>query len=161
MKILEKILKIIATILFIVVVLLTAPFIVSKVMGYEMYEVDSKSMAPKIPDKSVVFVKETDASEIYDDDIITFYEDESHDNIATYRVVEVNEQGQTFMTCADANNDNDENIVVVPYDNLIGKVDFSVPYGTLILKFMNGMAGKIAAAAVAVIIIGCLWLQQL
>ena len=32
MKILEKILKIIATILFIVVVLLTAPFIVSKVM---------------------------------------------------------------------------------------------------------------------------------
>ena len=69
MKILEKILKIIATILFIVVVLLTAPFIVSKVMGYEMYEVDSKSMAPKIPDKSVVFVKETDASEIYDDDI--------------------------------------------------------------------------------------------
>lgn len=155
MKILEKILKIIATILFIVVVLLTAPFIVSKVMGYEMYEVDSKSMAPKIPDKSVVFVKETDAYEIYDDDIITFYEDESHDNIATYRVVEVNEQGQTFMTCADANNDNDENIVVVPYDNLIGKVDFSVPYGTLILKFMNGMVGKIAAAAVAVIIIGC------
>ena len=59
------------------------------------------------------------------------------------------------MTCADANNDNDENIVVVPYDNLIGKVDFSVPYGTLILKFMNGMAGKIFHAAVAVIIIGC------
>ena len=46
-------------------------------------------------------------------------------------------------------------ISLLSYDNLIGKVDFSVPYGTLILKFMNGMAGKIAAAAVAVIIIGC------
>ncbi len=76
------------------------------IFGMKPVIVLSGSMSPVFEAKSLIFVKETDASELKTGDIICYLTGES---AVTHRIVQVveDEGGISFITKGDANNDTD------------------------------------------------------
>lgn len=68
------------------------------------------SMEDSIPAKSYIAIRKADPSEIEVGDVITFYSDDPalRGYLNTHRVVEVSEDGATFITKGDANIANDK-----------------------------------------------------
>ena len=116
----KKILKIIGTIIIIALILLLLfdviivikskknPDKVPGIFGYKPFIVMSGSMMSKIEIGDLVFVKETDATTLKENDIIAFKDDE--DLVTTHRIINViNENGEiSFETKGDSNNVKDE-----------------------------------------------------
>lgn len=94
------------------------------IAGHQMYIVLSGSMSPTFKTGSIIFVKETPATEIQVDDIITYA---GHDGGATttHRVIEVLNNPLQFRTRGDANNMDDP--IPVPAQNVRGVVRLSIP----------------------------------
>lgn len=134
------------TILLILVILCCLPLTVPKAMGYELYTVISGSMEPEIPVGSLVFVKYAFPSDIKEKDVIAFYGGKDSNAIVTHRVVENRNFTGDFITKGDANAENDMN--PVSYDDLIGKVEYSVPYVGAAAQFLTGSQGKFVAVGV-------------
>ncbi len=149
----EKILKSIGLLLLIALFALCVPFMIPKLMGYEMLEIKSESMKPEIPSGSLIFVDKVDAAEIFEDDVISFYEEGNDKNIVTHRVIEIDEENKAFVTKGDANSKQDEK--TVSYDKLIGKEVFCIKNGASLSKFINSIWGKIVAAVMLFLIIVC------
>lgn len=116
----KKIIKIIATIIIMALILLllldviivvkskTNPDKVPGILGYKPFIVLSGSMMSKIEVGDLVFVKETDATTLKENDIIAFRDDE--DLVTTHRIIKViKENGEiSFETKGDSNNVKDE-----------------------------------------------------
>ena len=116
----KKILKIIGTIIIIALMLLllfdviiviqskTNPDKVPGIFGYKPFIVLSGSMMSKIEIGDLVFVKETDATTLKENDIIAFRDSENL--VTTHRIISViNENGEiSFETKGDSNNVKDE-----------------------------------------------------
>lgn len=116
----KKIFKIIGTIIIIALALLllfdviiviqskTNPDKVPGILGYKPFIVLSGSMMSKIEIGDLVFVKETDASTLKENDIIAFRDSENL--VTTHRIISViNENGEiSFETKGDSNNVKDE-----------------------------------------------------
>ena len=136
------------TILLILVIICCLPLTLPKAMGYELYTVISGSMEPEIPVGSLVFVKYEFPSEIKEKDVIAFYGGKDSNAIVTHRVVENRQFMGDFITKGDANDENDMN--PVEYDNLIGRVEYSVPYVGTAAQYLTGPQGKFAAIGVIV-----------
>ena len=73
--------------LLVLVILLCLPLTVPRLFGCQIYTVVSGSMEPAIPTGSIVYVKETEASEVKKDDVIAFYGGDNSGAIITHRVV--------------------------------------------------------------------------
>lgn len=102
--------------------------------GFGSYVVLSGSMAPTLPQSSVVYVY--DSGQYEAGDMVTFTRDSS---VATHRIVERTSGG--YITKGDANNEPDA--VVITQDQILGEVVFTVPgYGYLWL-FANSQYGAI------------------
>lgn len=116
----KKILKIIGTIIIVVLTLLllfdviivikskTNPDKVPGILGYKPFIVMSGSMMSQIEIGDLVFVKETDATSLKENDIIAFKDEENL--VTTHRIINViNENGEiSFETKGDSNNVKDE-----------------------------------------------------
>lgn len=153
MKTAAKICNIVATVMIILVILVALPMVVPRVIGYEMYGVLSGSMEPTFPVGSVVYVKPSEPSEIQVQDAITFRIGE--DVVATHRVIEIDEQAQSFVTKGDANKDKD--LSPIKFDRLIGKAVFCIPYLGSFSQFIQSQGGMIAGGGIIVVVIA-LWL---
>lgn len=127
--------------LLILVILLCIPLTIPRLFGCEIYHVISGSMEPAIPTGSVVYVKETDASEIQKNDVIAFYSSEDTGAIITHRVVQNRVVSGEFITKGDANEK--EDVTPVSYERFIGKVVVSIPFLGSILTIISGTSGKI------------------
>ena len=152
MKTAAKICNVVATVMIILVILVALPMVVPRVIGYEMYGVLSGSMEPTFPVGSVVYVKPAEPSEIQVQDAITFKI--GNDVVATHRVIEIDEEGQAFVTKGDANKDKD--LSPIKFDRLIGKAVFCIPYLGSFSQFIQSQNGMIAGGGVIVIVIA-LW----
>jgi signal peptidase len=75
-----------------------------------------------------------------------FYGGKDFNAIVTHRVEKNNVLMGEFITKGDANADVDMN--PVDYDDLIGRVEYSVPYVGGIAQFLTSMDGKMVALAV-------------
>ncbi|WP_192929673.1 signal peptidase I [Alkaliphilus serpentinus] len=109
------------------------------IAGHQMYIVLSGSMSPTFKTGSVIFVKETDPTEIKAEDVITYT---GHDGggITTHRVVEViNEGPLKFKTRGDANNMDDP--LPVPAQNVMGVVKLSIPLIGYLFSFARSKEG--------------------
>jgi len=97
-----------------------------QVLGFSGFRVLTGSMEPAIPTDSFVLVKHVDASQIRENDVISFYStDETlRGAVNTHRVIGIREEnGQiVFETKGDANVIADK--VPVAASNLIGRVVF-------------------------------------
>ncbi len=115
---------------------------IPSVAGYQMYVALSGSMNPAFDTGSLVFIRETDPTNIVAGDIITFKGADSDGMLTTHRVVEVNtNDGLTFTTRGDANNVNDP--MPVPAENLVGRVHSSIPYMGYVMGFAQTRQGLI------------------
>lgn len=135
--------------LLILVILLCIPLTIPRLFGCEIYHVISGSMEPSIPTGSVVYVKETEASEIQTDDVIAYYSSEDTGAIITHRVIQNRVVSGEFITKGDANDK--EDVTPVSYERLIGKVILSIPFLGSVLTVISGTSGKIFVGCLIVI----------
>lgn len=96
-----------------------------RLAGLTPYVVLSGSMEPTYHVGSIIYVKKVPPENIEPGDPITFVLNEAMVAV-THRVTEVDSGNHRFITKGDANDAADGS--PVPYENLIGKAVFSIPY---------------------------------
>lgn len=106
--------------------------------GNRLYIVDSGSMMPALDINSLLIVREKPASDIEIGDIIT-YSANNNTMRVTHRVVDIQDNGEAFITRGDANNVDDPN--PISKDRVIGEVVYSIPYIGYGLRFLSSTAG--------------------
>lgn len=108
-----------------VIAIIAVLFVVIKLLGWNMFSIDSPSMSPKYPVDTLVVVRKIEPEKIRSGDVITFVLNEEG-TLATHRVIRVNSTDETFTTKGDANNS--EDATPVQWGNTIGKVAFGIPW---------------------------------
>ena len=147
-----KCFRILGTIIVIMVIFMCIPFVVPKVIGVNVYEVVTSSMAPELPVGSVVYVQTCKADEVLVGDIISFYVGTDEENIISHRVVEtsVGEQGDFFfITKGDANSDIDD--VPVDIKHFVGKVKFKINNISWLVRLFDTSTGIIVLIGLIII----------
>ena len=130
------------TVVILLVILLLLPMAVPGLLGYEAFHVVSASMAPEIPQGSMVLVRPVSAMEIRSGDVIAF---EREGTVVTHRVLTVNSAEMEFVTKGDANPDAD--FVPVPFASLIGRVERQIPVLGALSAPISGQHGKLTMLA--------------
>ena len=151
---LSKLCNLLATMIIVIVIVICAPLVVPKFLGYELYGILSGSMEPTYPVGSVIYVEPMSADSIEVGDPITFKMAADSNVVATHRVVAKDEGKRTFTTKGDNNDDVDSS--PVSYDRLIGKSVFCIPYLGYISSYVQSSAGLVAIVASMVLVLG-LW----
>lgn len=125
-------------IILLLVILACLPVPVARLCGYEIYDVVSGSMEPAIPVGSAVFVRSVSPMQLAPQDVIAF---QSRGTVITHRVVENNGLESSLVTQGDANAQPDPE--AVPYSNVIGRVERSVPGLGWLLSSYTGGSGRL------------------
>lgn len=137
--------NLLGTLLILAVILALLPVTVPRLLGFEVYNVISGSMAPAIPQGSMVLVKPMDWSEIQAGDVIAF---EREGTVVAHRVKAKQTEERSFITKGDANEQ--EDFLPVRFEELIGRVERHVPVlGTVEMQFST-LEGKLSLAALVV-----------
>lgn len=150
----KKVWNIISGVLVAAVVVLAALLVGVRLLGFQVYAVLSGSMEPNYPVGSLVYVKSVSSDEIEVGDAITFVLESG--TKVTHRVTECTEEnGETaYKTKGDANESEDAGLV--NYQNVLGKVHFSIPYLGYLSSFIQTNSGRyMTIAAIAVLLIIC------
>ena len=139
------------TILLFLLVGLCLPLTIPRVFGYQIYSVVSGSMEPAIPVGSLLYIEKTAPEEVAEGDVIAFCGAGDSASIITHRVVENRIVMGEFITRGDANEAEDMN--PVPYENLMGRVRYTLPRAgraaeRLVSRQGKALAGGVIAAAV-------------
>ena len=142
------------TLIIIILIIVCLPIAVPKFMGFEEFTVISGSMEPAIPVGSLVYVKETDAEDLKEGDVIAFYgTDLKSDTIITHRIVSIDLGEDEITTKGDANEAQDFDPVSA--SNVIGVVKMHIPvlgYAALYISTWEGKMAMIALLLVALVI---------
>lgn len=157
----NKVLKIISNILFVIFMMIIIFFIFAtaqskltgqepSILGHRLYIVESGSMEPAIKMGSMVIVKELPASEIKIGDAAIFYTEDREAKV-THRVVDIEGNGESFITRGDANNMDDPN--PRGKSEVIGKVLFPIPFMGFIFYYLSK-----PIAILVILILGGAWL---
>jgi len=160
-KIINRLMKILGNILFtlFMIIMIGLIFITAQsrftgmepsLFSHRLYIVDSGSMSPTINIDSMIVVKEFAPQQIKEGDIITYYGSNNSVKV-THRVMEVQGQGQSFITKGDANETNDP--MPLEGQRVIGKVVFTIPFIGMMFRFLSTIQGIISLA-----LVGAIWL---
>lgn len=147
-KYLKVINSIVTTLLFIVL-LLTLFLVIStnvsggekSLFGYELKTVLSGSMEPDIKTGSIISIKKGgDMTRFEKGDIITFIQNE--EIFVTHRIIQVDNEGEQYITKGDANNGPDSHPVLS--EHVIGKyTGLTIPYVGYVMNFTNSKEGAV------------------
>ena len=135
------------------VILICIPMTVPKLFGYRPYTVISGSMEPAIAIGSLVYVRDVEPEAVVAKDVIAYYGGRDRDSVITHRVVENNISDREFITKGDANSAND--VTPVPYHNLLGRVELTIPslgYAAQLLTIREGKFAMIGVIGVAMVL---------
>lgn len=156
---LKRIWNRVTSVLVAVLVLFAALLWGARLVGLDVFVVQSGSMEPDYPTGSVVYVRAVDPAELEVGDVITFRLSESLR--ATHRIIEVVEQdGQiVFRTKGDAN-DHADNGLLTP-DNIVGKVVFSIPCLGYLVAYIQSPSGTYLVVAVGALVLLLTFLPDL
>jgi signal peptidase len=148
--------KIIFYIIFGAVLLLVIGMFISKISNRVFFLGDratiwvmTDSMEEAIPEQSYIRIRKVDPSEIKVGDVITFYSDDPalKGNLNTHRVVELAEDGRSFVTKGD------HNVAVDKYpakaDAVVGVYEKNLSVMTVIGRFLQS---KIALLCILVLL---------
>ena len=148
MATLNKMLKIISTILVILMIVVAVLMVGVRLFGLQVYTVLSGSMEPELPVGAIVYVREVDPGTLELRDVITFRL--SEETTVTHRIIDIihdenNPQHVRYRTKGDSN-DVEDGTLLEPED-IIGKVIFKIPYMGYLAMFLGTKQGKLAAIA--------------
>lgn len=146
----------VSTFITVIVAVVAVAFVAIKLLGWNMYTVESASMTPKLPVNSVVVVQKIEPEQIKEGDIITYILNENN-VLVTHRVVAVDSQNQTFTTKGDANNSNDS--TPVRWGNVVGKATFCIPGLGTPVKFLTNPSNRpyVIAVIAVLLILSIVW----
>jgi len=130
--------NVIGTLILIAVIGISVPLSIPRLLGYEVYYVESGSMEPTLPIGSVVYVENINPREAETDDIVAFHYDGV---VVTHRVVQNQYFSEELITKGDANQTQDIN--PVSYNQFIGRVKYHVPYIGPIMMVAASDIGKV------------------
>lgn len=139
MKYIKKICGAAVSLLFVCVFITGAGLLALRLCGYQALAVQTGSMGAVYPVGSVVIADKSQPEDIQTGDIISFVADERL-TVVTHRVVSIDTENRCFYTKGD--NNNTEDTCPVLYENLLGKVVFSVPYIGYLVMSAQSRAGK-------------------
>ncbi len=137
-KLLPALCNIFGTLILLAAIASCLPAVVPKLMGYEIYNVTSASMEPKIPVGSVLYVEPVQPMDLVEGDVIAFM---SGDTVIAHRVVKNQTVEGEITTKGDANAGEDMN--AVPYEAVVGKVAMHFPFLGDLMAFFTGTVGKV------------------
>ncbi len=143
----KKVWNFITTTVLVVLLLIIAVMFVPKLFGIQPMIVLSGSMEPTYHVGSLLYVKE-DTSDIKVGDAITFYVDDN--TLVTHRVVDIDEQAQTYTTQGDANQVSDAN--AVSWSSVLGKPVFDIPKLGYFADKLSSTSGKIIYITIIVVV---------
>lgn len=128
--------------LFIAFVLVTVSRLYGEqpsIFGYQIKTVLSGSMEPEFKTGSLIVVKMGgDMTRFEQGDVITYTTEEG--TLITHRILEVNGNGQQYITKGDANDGKDLSPVI--YENIVGEyTGLTVPYVGYVMNFANTREG--------------------
>ena len=127
---------------------------VPKIGGYCPLIVLTGSMEPKIKSGDLIVVKQIDASEVNNKDVIAFFDpDGNGTSILTHRVNEIYEENGTlyFKTKGDANNTEDR--LPVAEDALVGIYQFKIAGAGNVAMFMQTTAGLVVCVVIPLVLL--------
>ena len=137
-NILPALCRLIGTLLVLTVIFTLLPVTVPRLLGFEVYNVISGSMAPAIPKGSMVLVRPTEWGSVNPGDVIAF---ERNGTVVTHRVAAVHQEEGSFITKGDANEQEDFN--PVSFEELIGRVERHVPVLGEVEMQLSTLQGKL------------------
>jgi signal peptidase I len=119
------------------------------------------SMEEEIPERSYILVRRADASEVNENDVITFYSDDPalRGNLNTHRVMKVVDGGASFITRGDHNLKDDD--YPADGDKLFGIYERNMPLLTMIGRLFDTKAGTMIAIGGIVILCFVLYVPEL
>ena len=158
----KKIWNAATSVLIALVVVLAILLAGMRLFGFNVFTVLSGSMEPVIHTGSIVYVKEVKPEDIRTGDVITYMLDEN--TISTHRVVEVipDEEDPTvirYKTKGDANASEDG--VPVHCQNVIGEVQFSIPYLGYVANFIQNPPGMYVAIAAGLLLLILIFMPEI
>ena len=146
MKILSKIISALTTIALLVCMLVA---VTAYFKGVKCFSILSGSMKGTYEVGDMIFVLPVPYEEISVGDPITYVFD-SNLTVVTHRVVEKYDDEQRLLTKGDANNTPDAKTVM--YQNVVGKVVWSVPKLGFVARAMSTTAGKLFLVSCIILI---------
>lgn len=149
-KMVTKICNVISAVMVMIIAAIGAVMIIPKLTGDDIYAVMSGSMEPTYHVGSVVIVdKDVKPEEIEIGDSITFHL--TNGEIATHRVIAVDEDARTFRTKGDANET--EDVAPVSFEAMIGRAGMTVPYIGYLPLYMRTPKGMFCIGAYVAVFI--------
>lgn len=131
-----------------VLIIQKADFI--KIFEYQFYTISSESMSKKINKGDIVIIKQCEALEIQEGDIITF---KTNSEVVTHRVKKVTNEGGKVLYITKGDNNNVEDTSYVSYNQVIGKVVNTIPnLGNIVLMLNSKIVLAICILAILVIL---------
>ena len=161
MNMLDKLKKIwdITTNVLVALVVLAAVFLMgSRLLGYQVYNVASGSMAPIYNEGDLIYVKQVDPDSIREGQVITFVLNEEL-TVATHGVVRIDKENRHFYTKGEANDTPDA--APVHFNNLIGTPVFSIPLLGYVSAYIQHPPGMYVAIGLGIALVGAVFLPDL
>lgn len=157
-----KLWSIISSIIVAAVVLFAVALVGVRLLGLQPFAVLSGSMEPTYQTGSLIYVRETDYTELKVGDPVTFLL--SEDVVATHRIVEIVPDATDpatlrFRTKGDNNDTVDGSIV--HYKNIIGKPVFTIPYLGYVANYIQNPPGMYIAISTGLVLLILVFLPDM
>lgn len=132
--------RILGTVILLAVLAVCLPLSVPKLLGYQVYDVISGSMAPAIPVGSIVVVQPAAPEELQPGEIVAY---QSGDSVVVHRLAENHVVEGELVTKGDANAEADP--LKVSYADVVGTVCLHLPFIGIYAGALNTLSGKLYA----------------
>ncbi|MEK4563582.1 signal peptidase I [Alkalihalobacillus sp. FSL R5-0424] len=109
------------------------------IFGFSALTILSNSMQPEFSEGDVIFIKQTQANDLEQNDIITFGTPEG--NRVTHRITETHNQENQLSFTTKGDNNNMVDAEPVQEGQVIGKVLFSIPKLGFLSRFLSEPIG--------------------
>lgn len=130
--------KVLGTLIIVLILCISIPAALPRILGYELFNIVSGSMEPTIPVGAAVYVQKSDPSKLEAGNIIAF---EVNGDVVVHRITQNDTAAQEIHTKGDANDA--EDMWGVPYNNVYGRVRVSVRMLGSFLDFSTSSTGKL------------------
>lgn len=112
----------------------------------------TESMEPDIKAGDLIVCKPIEAGDVKVGDVISFFDPMSTtDAVVTHRVVEIIEKEGVLSFRTKGDNNNAEDYMPVPSENLVGRYSFRIPVVGRILMFMQTTLGLIVCIGIPLV----------
>ena len=146
LRLLSRTVGIIAVVILSLQILIT---FIPLMLGYDVFTIRSDDMSPKQSFGSLVIVSKVEFENIKIGDIAAFRSAKDKNRNFTHCIEEINTENQTFVTKALKNPLKDPE--PIPYSQMTGVVELTIPFAGLISVFLSETIAKFAVFLVLVL----------